>query len=291
MRFITASLISLLYFFPMYVDAANNTEPIVLKEKNIQIYDSVLSGFRAAFNKKIQVFDIGDESIRNKKAPLVITIGSEALAQAVKNKGVREIVYAMVLSPDIPDQISATGVDLVVSFGDQFKVVRETLPAVKRIGILYSPETSRYFNQAMEAAAKQGLTIVGRLMVSDADIASAMGKLNGKIDLIFLLPDSQVLTVGSLKYIMLYSDANKMPVFGLSQTYVENGALMALSLDPYDIGRQAGEMVKKISKGENIKSIPPEYARKWKLILNMSVAQKMGIPIPKEVLKTAVQIR
>ena len=283
---------NLLLMFPTASRAAQNQKALVLIEKSIKVYDSALSGFRSVCKVGVTESEVGAGNASEAKPLFIVAFGDDALAEAVKKSGhVIPIIYAMVLNPEIPAGVPATGVGLTVSFDNQFKELSRVLPSARRAGVLYTPRlTGNLFKSARKAAAAQGLILTGKAITSDRQIVPALDEMRGKIDVLWMLPDTAVLTYDTVKYLMLYSLENKIPVFALSGKYVENDALMALNINPYDMGRQAGEMANELLSGKSIESMPPRHARQWKLILNLSTAREMGIKIPENVLRDAIII-
>ncbi len=274
---------------------ASELKAIVLIEKSIKVYDSALNGFRSVCNAGITEFEVGTQNapeFYKTKPSFIVAVGGDALAEAEKSGHDVPIIYVMVLDPQIPPGVPATGVGLTVSFDDQFRELSRVLPSARRIGVLYTPRlTGTLFEAARKAAEARGLVLVGRAITSDDGTVSALNEMRGKIDVLWMLPDTAILRYDTVKYFMLYSFENKIPIFALSGKYVENGALMALDIDPFDMGRQAGEMANELLAGKSIQSIPPRHARRWRLVLNLSTARKMGIRVPGDVLRGAVEIR
>ena len=76
--------------------------------------------------------------------------------------------------------------------------------------------------------------------------------MKGKIDIFWMLPDAEVITPETVDSILLFSFQNNVPVFSFSSKYVKMGALASLSVDPFALGAQTGELVaKKLDNGPN----------------------------------------
>ena len=67
--------------------------------------------------------------------------------------------------------------------------------------------------------------------------------------------------------------------------FVKKGALVALMIDYEEVGKQAGQIAKKILGGASPSSIPPEPPNATILVLNQKTAQTIGINIPPSLLK------
>ena len=65
--------------------------------------------------------------------------------------------------------------------------------------------------------------------------------MKGKIDIFWMLPDTDVITSETVDAILLFSFQNNVPVFSFSNKYVKMGALASLSVDPVALGAQTGD--------------------------------------------------
>lgn len=102
-----------------------------------------------------------------------------------------------------------------------------------------------------------------------------------------MLPDLTVITPETVEFPLLFSLENKIPILTFSDKYVESGAFMSVNIDPFDIGRQAGEMAAAVSRSRGIKQARRVEARKGTISINMTVARKLGIDIDEEIIKDA----
>ena len=61
--------------------------------------------------------------------------------------------------------------------------------------------------------------------------------------------------------------------------------MLAIGIDPFDIGCQAGEIAKKIFSGNAVKDVQHVDARKALISINLKIAEKIGMTIDKEVIR------
>jgi ABC-type uncharacterized transport system substrate-binding protein len=76
----------------------------------------------------------------------------------------------------------------------------------------------------------------------------------------------------------------------VAEKFVEDGALMALHCDFYEIGRQAARPVVQVLKGINPRSIPSQLPAIKKLSLNLKKAQHLNITIRRNIILKADNI-
>jgi putative ABC transport system substrate-binding protein len=71
------------------------------------------------------------------------------------------------------------------------------------------------------------------------------------------------------------------------RTLAERGGLASYGINTYQIGRQAARLADKILNGTRPSEIPIETPRKLELVINLRVANEIGLTIPHEVLREA----
>jgi putative ABC transport system substrate-binding protein len=286
--------IILLFLLPAVSSQANDV--VVLKSANIKPYNDALKGFKGSCGCNVLEVDLGQVGAGNISKKLaefdpdmVLAIGMDALsrAQAVTDL---PVIYAMVLPSQFPGQIkkNVSGVSMDIPPAKILGTIQEIFPAARRVGIVYDPRHSDSFvSGALYAAEQRGIRLLLKEAGRPSEVPSVIDMMRGKIDVFWMLPDVTVTTPETVKYLLLFSFQNRVPVFSFSGKYVEMGALAALNIVPFDIGVQAGEMAKKLSNGRNNGMPIRVDARKTELSVNRTVARKLGIRISDDVLRRA----
>jgi putative ABC transport system substrate-binding protein len=286
--------IILLFLLPVVSSQANDV--VVLKSANIQPYDDALRGFRSSCGCNVlEVISgqvgAGSSAMKNGEfnADMVFAVGMDALsrAQTVTNL---PVVYAMVLPSQFPGQIknNVSGVSMEIPPAKSLGTIQEIFPDVRRVGIIYNRgHSDSFIREALSAAQQRGIRLVLKEADSPSEVPLLIDAMRGQIDVFWMVPDVTVITPETVKYLLLFSFRNKVPVFSFSGKYVEMGALAALNVVPFDIGVQAGEMAKKLSNGRNNGTPIRVDARKTELSVNRTVARKLGIRISDDMLKKA----
>ncbi len=95
----------------------------------------------------------------------------------------------------------------------------------------------------------------------------------------------------TIESMLLFSFRNRVPLFTFSKKYVEMGALAALTVNPFDLGVQTGEIAHKILKSDARGGSMREFARTQILLINTKIAQKLGIVIPDAILEKSVKVK
>jgi putative ABC transport system substrate-binding protein len=110
------------------------------------------------------------------------------------------------------------------------------------------------------------------------------------VDVLWGIPDSLVMTPQTAEPILLNTLKNKIPLVGLSSSWVKTGALYALDHDYVDIGLQSGELAGKLLNGTSASSIPHTYPRKVAYVLNLKTANLINLDLSQDRIKGALQI-
>jgi putative ABC transport system substrate-binding protein len=109
-------------------------------------------------------------------------------------------------------------------------------------------------------------------------------------DAILLMPDTTLLTPAAMDEALLMSFKKKIPLIGISEQNVREGALLALVVDTVNVGKLIGEAAAKVLRVGSVGQIPPSPPRKYFMYLNASTASRMGIKLPQEMVRLAKRV-
>lgn len=261
----------------------------------------LIEGFEAALKESAIVYHLEKYDVksganeivnrlRQQKPDIIVTSGTsvtQEIAVAFPNV---PVVYTMVMLQNnraiSPRQL--VGISLSIPVEIQLERIKSILPAVKRVGIIYNPEENELLvQQAKGVADKMGLTLVTYPVSSEKEIPN-MGDL--KIDILWLIPDMMVCRFPIFRQFVLDGVRLKIPVMAFTASYARSGALMSLSFNYKDIGRQSGELVVRFLKGEPYEKLATTIPRKFDLYLNQIVAKQLGICFPDKIVHQAVEV-
>jgi putative ABC transport system substrate-binding protein len=293
--------IALLYLFACLNAAAEAGQRVlIIQSLRVAPYEQAIVGFESVFNSEINRIVLSEwagtdlmEKIDEIRPDVILSLGMDALQKTKGIKGI-PVVYCMVLNPQsiLSGEKHITGVSINIPQEKQLEALLRALPDTKNIGLLYDPmNTGHIVKKAKEAAEKIGINLITEKIYSSRDVPPAINDMKGKIQVFWMLPDITVVTPEAIEFLILFSLENKIPILTFSEKYVELGALMSIGIDPYDIGRQAGEMAVKILSGKNLTSIQRVDARSAVISLNLRIARKLGIPVDDKIISEAKIIR
>lgn len=186
---------------------------------------------------------------------------------------------------------NVTGVSDMSPVADQLALVREIAPAVKRLGVIYNPgepNSVSLMKVLNVEAGKAGFTVVEAPANRSADVQAAARSLVGKVDAIFIPTDNTV--VSALESAVGVAHSAKLPLFAGDTDSVPRGAIAAVGFDYGQVGRQTGEIVARILKGEKPGDIPVGSAKGSDIHINKAAAEKVGLSVPEAVLKRAKKV-
>jgi putative tryptophan/tyrosine transport system substrate-binding protein len=280
----------------LYPAAEAGQEILVLQSLRVPPYEKALSGFRSvcdAPSRELVLSETTQQSLNEVLSEsglsMILAIGMDALSKA---KGIEKvpIVYLMVLNPMplVSGEKNISGVSMSISPEKQLSALNELLPEVNHVGIVYDPaRTGKFVEEAEEAAKKLNISLVSKKITSPKQVAATITALKGQINAFWMIPDITVFSPETAEFLLLFSLQNRIPVMTFSEKYVELGALFSVSIDPYDVGIEAGEMARQIISGNGARNPQHIEPRKGVITINTAVAKKMGITIDEKVMKKA----
>ena len=284
---------SILFYF---ASAASAQKILAVQSIRVVPYEQALKGFESVCKVNVQHLVLSDykgvdiaHKIKSLRPDMILAIGATALSRV---RHIREIpvVYFMVLDPKSvisSDEKNVFGVSMNIPQEDQLSIIVKIFPDAKDIGIIYNPQKTGFMvKRAEEPARDAGMNLIKKTISDPKDAVSQIMEMKGKIDLLWLLPDTTVLMPETIKFLFLFSMNNKIPVVAFSENYLKMGALLSIGIDSYDIGRQAGKLAKKIFTGEKKSFNKHINARKPVVSLNKKIADKLGIKINKYIFST-----
>lgn len=231
------------------------------------------------------------QKIREGGARLVFTVGSTATEAAVKGITDIPIVACLVLRTDVLRKApNATGVGLEFPLETQLEWMQRVLPRAASIGIVYNAgENQQKVDAAAGLAKKAGLRLETERVRSPQEVPAALNNLSKRVDVLWGMPDSILLSPAIAKNVLLFSFRNSIPFVGPSAAWVKAGALYSLDWDYADLGGQCGEMASQILRGASPASIPAAMPRTVKYTLNLVTARQMKLELPEPVVRGARQ--
>lgn len=228
----------------------------------------------------------------------IVTIATPSSQAAVAATKTIPVVFSAVTDPVSAKLVSnwekpggnVTGTSDMAPVGRHLEMIKRVVPGLKRLGFLYNPgevNSVSSLKAVRDAAKPMGIEVLEGAAPKSSEVLAAARSLVGKVDAFYVPTDNTV--VSAYEAVVKVGIDSKVPVFASDTDSVERGAIAALGFNYYEVGRQTGEIVVRILKGEKPGDIPVSGVRKMDLWLNLASAAKMGVKIPDTMVAVAVQ--
>ncbi|TWG60679.1 MULTISPECIES: ABC transporter substrate-binding protein [unclassified Aminobacter] len=186
---------------------------------------------------------------------------------------------------------NVTGLSDMSPVASHVDLIKEIMPGVKTIGYLYnSGEANSVSLLAVlkEVADAAGIAVVESAATKTAEVQGAARALIGRADAIYVPTDNTI--ISALESAVAVAEEAKVPLFTADTDSVARGSIAALGFNYYDVGKQTGEVVVRILKGENPGDIAVKVAEGTDLVVNKTQAAKVGLELPESVLSRATKV-
>jgi putative tryptophan/tyrosine transport system substrate-binding protein len=220
------------------------------------------------------------------QAELIVAVGSEALRQALLRNDQLPIIatllprqnYDRALAESRRRSGKTTAIHLDQPPARQAAFLRQLLPGLKRIGMLFSNETRHQAAPYRLALANAGLSLHSEDSDSDNTLLPALNSLFKRSDALLAIPDGTIYRRNNIKAVLITAFRYQRPVIGYSPAFVSAGALAALHSTVGQMARQTAEQI--VERGANL--APPTGPSQFAIAINHNVALALGLNIPDE---------
>jgi putative tryptophan/tyrosine transport system substrate-binding protein len=215
-----------------------------------------------------------------------------AVLQAFRSENTTIPVVAMDLESDPVENATVaslahpggTVTGLFLAFPDftskWLELLKEAIPQLSRVAVLWDPTTGSMQKTAIERAAKPlnlALEILEVRTPTDFAGAFVLASKRGAGALLMLsspLFGSSVQTVAELAL------RQNLPAVTLFPDFARAGGLMAYGPNLLDMYRQSGVMIGKVLQGKKLADLPIERPTQFEFVVNLKTAKTLGVTIP-----------
>ena len=184
--------------------------------------------------------------------------------------------------------LSSYGLEMA---GKQLALVKEVVPKVRRIAVLYNPQNplaAQWLRDEEAAARTPAVDIRVFTVTGPDDVAPAFRDAKGRVGAILVFSE-QVANLLS-DQISALALSSRLPTVGGQRGLAEAGGLMTYSTDFITPYRRIATYVDRILKGAKPGDLPIEQATKFELVINLKTAKAVGLTIPPSLLARADEI-
>jgi len=186
--------------------------------------------------------------------------------------------------------VSGIWMDLPELAGKQLQFLREIVPTLRRVGVVWDERIGGpQFSQAQAAARASNISLHAVTLHHSAEADDAVKRLLVERPQAILVLTAPAI-FQALPRLAELARQRRLPSICLFSTYPASGGLIAYGPDFAALWRQTATYVDRILKGAKIGDLPVERPSKFVLIINLKTAKTLGLTIPPALLLRADQV-
>jgi putative ABC transport system substrate-binding protein len=234
---------------------------------------------------------------------IIVANGRVILSQAVQVIRSTPMVFVLVTDPVGQGFISSlarpggnvTGFTFFeyAMFGKSLELLKKVAPAVTRVGFIFNPDMSAYYDQflpAFETDARQhSIKLTVARVGTEAEIDAAVGKLAAAPGGGLMVPPDAY-TLVNRELIVQSTAHHRIPVIYSYRQVIKEGGLMSYGPETSDIFRRSASYVDRILKGANPAELPAQAPDKFEFAINLKTATTLGLTVAPTVIALADEV-
>jgi putative ABC transport system substrate-binding protein len=183
-----------------------------------------------------------------------------------------------------------TGVTFRVPADRTLDIARRALGKLRSVGFIYldaDPAAGPHRTAVLEAAEELGMRVESAPFKDESGVEQAIDDLVRKgVEAIFLANSPG--TIGALGAIEPAAVAAGLPL--IANTDVATHAVIVLTPDTLELNRQLGRQAARLLGGSDVADVPVEDPAHFRIVLDLTVAQELGLKIPGSVIREADEV-
>jgi putative ABC transport system substrate-binding protein len=177
--------------------------------------------------------------------------------------------------------------------GKWVDLLKQLVPTLKRVAVMFNPETSpqsQFFMESIETAGPKLGVGVTAMPVRDAlEIDPAIARLSeGGTDSLIVPTGSFI--AGNRNRIIEAAARHRVPAIYWDASFVQDGGLISYGAEFREQFRQAAVYVDRILKGEKPADLPVQNPTKYELAVNLRTAKALALTVPANLLALADEV-
>jgi len=277
-------------------------------------YDAFMDGFsklgwvdgqtltlhsRFAEGRTERIPDLVDELIRL-PIDVLLSSGAAGAVAAAKVTSTLPIIFASAADPIEEGLVcslarpcaNVTGVSNLAEGldGKRLQLLQESIVELTRVGVLWhQPSMLPDFRRTQAAAQAMGIEPLSMAVVDGDGIPGAFqAAMRDGVQAVVTV--SNGLTSSARSTIVEAASRHRLPAMYQNREFVAGDGLMSYGPNAGDQHRRAAGYVDKILKGAKPADLPVEQPTLFDFVVNLKVAQALGLTIPQSVLQQATEI-
>jgi putative ABC transport system substrate-binding protein len=266
-----------------------------LKEKGFVDGEKIKIDYQNAQGDMSVAKTIADKFVTD-KVDLVLAVATQA-AQAMANASsdIPILVTAITDPVDagLVDSLeepgrNVTGTSDLTPVKSQLELLKQLVPDVKNVGVLYNAGEANSVIQvdiAKQAAQELGLTIVEGTVANVSEVNQVAQSVAKKVDALYVPTDNTV--ASAIQAVVQVAEEQKLPLICGEEAHVDNGGLATRGINYFELGKQTGEMAVEVLNGKKPAELAVQFQSNTELVINLKAAERIGLTIPQEILDKA----
>lgn len=172
----------------------------------------------------------------------------------------------------------------------RLEFLKELMPRLSRVAVLWDPVTSERQPKAAETAARTlGLQVEVLRAKTAGDLASAFEKaVAARAEALLVLQSPMF--AGNARAFADLAARHRIPVMYSIPAFVEAGGLISYGFVADEQYKLVAASIDKILKGARAADLPVQQPTKFELVINQNTAKALGLKIPQSILLRADRV-
>lgn len=239
-----------------------------------------------------------------KLSPDVILASSPIEAKALQTEtGTVPIVFVIGVDPvsqGVVESLARPGRNVTGCSSFDFSMggkwaqsLKEMAPHVKRMGIIFNPQTAPYMQSIVQSvesgAGPLQIEITAIPVLDDVELGRAMTSLAQKSDSAMVVPPDIFLSARMQAIVALAAEL-RLPAIYPGAPIAKFGGLLAYGPDFSDNYRRTAKLIDRILRGAKPADLPVEQPNKFQMAINLKTAKLLGLTVPSTLLAQADEV-
>ena len=227
------------------------------------------------------------------------TIGTEVAKRATSTI---PIVMALVIDPvgsGLVDSLAhpggnVTGLSMMSMeiYPRRLQMLKELIPQLTRVGVFWNPDHPTHTKALKElraVAPSLSIELSFAAVQRPEQFESAFSDVTrANVQALYVFDDPIFFAHRTI--LLKLASAAQLPTSCDGRRFAEAGALVSYGPDYYDLFRRSAMYVDRILKGAKPADLPVEQPTKFELVINLRIAEALGLIIPDKLLALADEV-
>jgi putative ABC transport system substrate-binding protein len=185
-----------------------------------------------------------------------------------------------------------TGITLILDelAGKRLTLLKEVVPRVSRVGVLWNPEHADPEFRELQVAARAFNVRLQSFEVRQGEHFSSAFEAVEKAQSEAMIAVSSRLMQLHRKRVVDFAAKMQMPLVGDWGPWAPEGALLSYGPNLGEMARRVASLVDKVLKGTKPADLPVERPTRFELVINLKTAKQLGLTVPPDVLARADRV-